>query len=127
MTSELERVCERLRIKIVARYGGAEVPEGWTPGTHPYKVTLRMGNRRLTTSFFMGPAHTIEPTAADVLACLASDARGGENTFEGFCADFGYDVDSRKAEATYKACAKMAKRLPVFLGEHFDSVANAEH
>lgn len=40
------------------------------------------------------------PTAYDILTCLTKYDPG---TFENFCADFGYDTDSRKAERTYKA------------------------
>lgn len=126
-TKSLTRVCEELGIHATSVYGGAPIPDGWTPGTHAYKVTLRLGRRRLTVPFFMGPLHTREPTAADVLSCMVSDAFAGEQNFEGFCADFGYDVDSRKAEATWKACAKTAPKLRRFLGTHFDAVASAEH
>ena len=40
------------------------------------------------------------PSAYDVLACLQKYDVG---TFENFCSEFGYDVDSRKAEKIYKA------------------------
>lgn len=40
------------------------------------------------------------PTYYDILACLTKYEVG---TFEDFCADFGYDEDSRTAEKTYKA------------------------
>jgi len=40
------------------------------------------------------------PTEYDILACLTKYDPG---TFEDFCADFGYDEDSRTAEKTYKA------------------------
>lgn len=127
MRSDLQKLCEELRIKCVAEYGGVEVPEGWTPGTHPYKCKLTFKGRALTVPFFMGPAHTSEPTAADVLACVCSDARADEQTFEDWCSDFGMDPDSRKAEATYKACAAMGPRVRRFLGDSFDAVASAEH
>ena len=67
MVSELETLCIALRIRCEA---------------HPYKVTLRKGNRRLTVPFFMGPTHSSEPTAADVLSCIVSDAHAGEDSFE---------------------------------------------
>lgn len=38
------------------------------------------------------------PTPYDVLACLTKSDPG---TFRDFCADFGYDEDSRKAEKVY--------------------------
>lgn len=41
-----------------------------------------------------------EPTEYDVLACLTKYEVG---TLEDFCAEFGYDTDSKKAEVIYKA------------------------
>ena len=127
MKSLLELVCERLNIRISSKYGTVEVPDGWPAGTHSYKVTLRLGSRTLTVPFFKGSANMSEPSAADVLYCLCSDAYSGELSFEHFCSEFGYDLDSRKAEATYKACVKLAPKVRKFLGEHFDTVASAEH
>ena len=72
MKTELTKLGERLNIRCVARYGG-EIPESWPPGTHPYHVTLRLSRRSLTCALFCGPANTNEPTAADVLCCLASE------------------------------------------------------
>ncbi len=45
----------------------------------------------------------IAPTLYDVLACLQKYEVG---TFEDFCSDFGYDLDSRTAKKTYKAVVK---------------------
>lgn len=42
----------------------------------------------------------VEPVPYDILACLQTVNPG---TFADFCADFGYDTDSRKAEKTYRA------------------------
>lgn len=59
------------------------------------------------------------PTLDMVLDSLAMDADGWTNTrdFASWCADFGMDTDSRKAEAAYKACAETAKGLRFLLGE----------
>jgi hypothetical protein len=125
--TQLERLCRKLNIRTTCEYGAVEVPEGWGAGTHPWKVRLRFGRRSLTVPFFQGCAHTSEPTAADVLSSLALDARAGDQSFEEFCGDYGYDPDSRTAERTWKACARTAPRLRRFLGDHFDEIANAEH
>lgn len=125
--SQLQVLCDKLGITCEAKYGAVEPESKWERTAHPYKVTLRFKRRRLTTAFFMGSAHTSEPTAADVLACLVSDTSAGDQSFEDFCSDLGYNVDSRKAERVYKACAKMAPRVRRFLGDDFDAVANAEH
>jgi|SRR5215472_2608761 len=129
MTSELDKLCAVKRVRIEAQYGGVEVPAGWQPGTHPYKVTLHYRGRRLTVPFFMGPANTREPTAADVLYCLVSDASSYENAtgFEDFCRDFGYDTDSRKAERIYRQLERQAPKVRRLLGEDFETFAQAEH
>lgn len=63
-----------------------------------------------------GPLLT--PNACDVVASLVMDsnvlAAGG---FEEWARDLGYDTDSRKAEATYKACLEIALKLRNGIGE----------
>jgi hypothetical protein len=129
MMSSLDRLCRNRGVKITSTFGGAEVPEGWTPGTHGYKCVLRYQGRQATVPFFMGPAHCKEPTAADVLHCLCSDTRSVDNarSFTDWCADFGYDSDSRKAEATYSSCIKLGTKVKRLLGADFELFADAEH
>lgn len=62
--------------------------------------------------FQMGSGHNgKEPTLEDVLSCVLSDARAGEQTFEDFCSDFGYDEDSRSAEKIWNACKDATVKL----------------
>lgn len=125
--SDLAKLCDSLRITCTAVYGANKTSPNDFKGSHPYRVTLRKGRRTLSTDFFMGSAHTSEPTAADVLSCLCSDTFAGEQTFEDFCSELGYDPDSRKAERTWKTCRSMAPKVRRFLGDDFDRVARAEH
>ena len=82
----------------------------------------------LTTSFFQGFAHSHDPTAADVLSSLLVDAAVEDySTFEEWCADLGYNTDSRQAYATWQGCMAMAPRVRAFLGEVFDELRDAEH
>jgi hypothetical protein len=69
--------------------------------------------------FSQGSAHTENPTLADVLDCLASDASGYENacTFEDWASEYGYETDSRKAEKTFRAIKRQAEQLKRTLGE----------
>ncbi len=53
----------------------------------------------------------IVPSAYDVLACLTKSYPG---TFEDFASDFGYDTDSRKAEAVYNAVVKEWRKVERF-------------
>lgn len=50
-------------------------------------------------------------SAYDLLACIT---KYDPSTFENFCADFGYDEDSRKAEATYQAVCKEWQKVQKF-------------
>lgn len=58
------------------------------------------------------------PSIGDVLQSLARDSdvldAGG---FEEWAGEFGYDTDSRSAEATYRACLEIATKLRAGLGE----------
>lgn len=128
-TSALSRLCERLDITCDAQYGVVDLPADWAPDAHPYKCTLRFERRTLTVPFYCGSGVTTEPDASDVLSCLCSDAMSVENArdFADWCSDMGTNTDSRKAEATYKACAKLAPKLRRFLGDRFDEVCRAEH
>jgi hypothetical protein len=67
------------------------------------------------------------PTARDVLDSLVSDASSIENSrdFEDWAGDCGYDTDSRKAEATYNECCRLARELRLFLGRRaYDELLN---
>ena len=77
--------------------------------------------------------HTIErlrktfvhaPIIDDVLFSLVMDALYGSETFGDFCADFGYDEDSRKVLKIYLECQKTADKirrlLPVSLDKAID-------
>ena len=75
----------------------------------------------LTVYFSQGSAHTKPPTLVNVLDCLASDASGIDNarTFEDWANDYGYDTDSRKAEATYRTICAQAQELKRLLGDAY--------
>jgi hypothetical protein len=58
------------------------------------------------------------PTAADVLYSLLSDASAIDSpTYEDWADDYGYDRDSRKGEAIYRACIEIGLKLRAALGE----------
>lgn len=106
----------------------------WMPGAHHWKVTLRMQaersnrDRTMTVPFSQGSAHTASPTASDVLGCLVMDSAGIDNatSFEDWCAEYGYDTDSRKAEKTFTACERQARKLRQFLGSAYDEAMQAK-
>ena len=74
-----------------------------------YRITLK--NKLHTYRFNFGQSINntgIAPRPYDILSCLTKYEVG---TFENFCGDYGYDIDSRKAYKTYKAVMKEWKNV----------------
>lgn len=92
-----------------------DMPEGFDQGGNAWRVTLRYRGKQLTTPFYTG-SMAGEPTAASVLESLILDASCTESSFEEWCADFGYDTDSRRAYSIFMACKATAVKLEKFLG-----------
>ena len=74
--------------------------------------------------FFPKPGYTTwgqkvhEPSASDVLSSLCLDASVLDfSSFEEWADDYGYDPDSRKAEAIYRACLQNTLALRRYLGD----------
>lgn len=96
----------------------------WGRGAHHYLVTLARGKRAMAVPFSMGSGlrdsngAPRQPTAADVLDCLANDAASVDNArdFEDWASELGMDPDSR-AERTYRAVLEQRETLEDFLGE----------
>lgn len=103
-----------MTIKPVTRNPHMDMPIG---SSH-YECALHMDARTMKVPFSQGPAVKGAPDAASVLDCLASDSSSFENnhSFEDWCAEYGYDSDSRKHEKTFKAVEKEAAALQKFLG-----------
>jgi hypothetical protein len=125
---QLKTLCDRSpRVRADFRYGEAKDP-GWPGAAHNWRVTLRYRDRKITTDFFGGEAIT-NPSAADVLGSLIMDATSFESaqSFEGWCGDYGYDTDSRRAFELWHWVEKLAPRVRAFLGADFDRFAEAEY
>lgn len=85
---------------------------------HCIKLARPLTGKRLQFPFwnsFSDAQTEKEPTAYDVLACIASDLNCPES-FEEFCSEYGYETDSRKAHATWKRCSAFGKKLVAFFG-----------
>lgn len=133
MRSQLDRFCDEHNIKAECVYGGN------VPGSHPWRVTLRRrsnGERRqLSVDFFQGPAICAEPTPADVLSCLLSDASSVDNCcdFEEWAEDYGFldDFDEgalRRARRVWDACEALQLKLERFLGcDLYDRAIVCDH
>ena len=133
MTEKLTDLCEFFKIRAHANAvdSNPNMESEMLDGSRHYKVRLfRMVDgkqRSLTVPFSQGPAIKDPPTAADVLSCLVSDARLGDQSFEDFCKELAYDSDSRRAERTWRACSRMGSKVVAFLGDEFERFEKAEH
>ena len=93
-------------------------PANWEPAGNHYRVTISSKNRGRITFDFWGSLNDaskgIDPSVYDVLACISSDVYIPDE-FGDFCAEFGYDEDSIKAQQTFRRSDRFAKRLREFL------------
>ena len=104
-------------VKLVPRLVGLRVnSDGWK--NYLWKVTLERWSRFVQLEYHCGTGHVKDgvptpPELSDVIYSLLTDLQGGRETFEDFCASFGYDDDSRKAHRIWLKCkasgAKLAK------------------
>jgi len=119
-TVSIEEFVKANRITLTSEYADHNPHMDDSQNMDNYKCMLRRGNARMTLYFSKGIGHHgTEPTAKEILDCLASDAAGIENSrsCDEWCLEYGYNTDSRKAEKTFKACEHLTKRLRTFLGE----------
>lgn len=122
--SNLEHMAKANNLRIECK-DGAPYNEKFKDSTG-YMVTLKLGRKRMTVPFYMGSAHTNEPSACDVISCLISDSTAaGYESFEEWASDYGYDTDSREAERTFKTCVGIGRRLRKFLGDDYQAWCNA--
>jgi len=86
-----------------------------------YRLTCETGKlyRLSVTGDAPWPLGKTQPTPdfLDVLYCLVMDASVRHNaTYEEWASEYGYDEDSRKGEAVYRACQKQTTDLLRVLG-----------
>lgn len=86
-----------------------------------YRITLKNDIHRFSFNFGQSIANTGEvPTPYAVLSCLT---KYDPYSFECFCADYGYDPDSRTAERIYKAvCNEYENICKLFTEEQIEQL-----
>lgn len=98
----------------------ARFPEGQRQKNEVIAAECEAGYKQHVYSFGMSSRkrEPILPDACDVLASLSMDSSVLDASgFEEWARDLGYDTDSRKAEAIYRACLDIALKLRNGLGE----------
>jgi hypothetical protein len=92
------------------------------PGTLPYNLTVH-GDAAIKNECETGYSRVtankpIVPDFADVLHSLVMDSDVIDYpTYEDWAGNFGYDPDSRKGEAIYRACLEIALKMRNAIGE----------
>jgi hypothetical protein len=106
-------------VKVPTRW--EDQPEGLTLdetfafNTLRNKPSAQLNDKALHASFAakLAKAQKVVPQLADVMHSLVRDGEAffDATTFEDWAANMGYDADSRKAEAIYKACDDIGRKL----------------
>ncbi len=95
--------------------------KGWDANMrHFHCIINRHGESgTMKIDFSMGSGLKGDPTLTSVLDCLAGDLSDLANhlSFEEWAAEYGYDPDSRKAEAIYKAIEQQREDISQILSD----------
>lgn len=103
---------EKQALNFAKKYGvklqilGLEYKSMWNDrqNRHVFKCKLLRNRKIYTFEFGQSIVNgSKEPTLYNILSCLV---KSDPETFEEFCAEFGYYIDSRNAVRTYKAVCK---------------------
>lgn len=124
-------------VTYMATYVGERKRDGWDCDAWVITMARKDGHTSETFEYFTGrglrkvakidaihakhrgiqaAGKPVEPHPADVLHCVLLDSSAVGQSFESWCSDFGYDSDSRKAEANYRACQNNADKIARLLG-----------
>jgi hypothetical protein len=120
--AQAHRFLSENKLSLKLAWQGNEAPSWATDGVHgdKFRVTIKRKHGNSLTFDFWGSyndkQHRRKPSAYSVLACISGDAYCPD-TFEMFCSEYGYDEDSRKAEAIFKRALEFSRKLNDFFSE----------
>lgn len=113
---------------------GVGFPNDSFSGLHnQFYVTVKNTDNNSITGFdFYGSTNDFNQGVTEIkgeellnaFECFISDAIAGEQDFEDFCSEFGYDSDSRKAEKIHKECIKSLNKAKSILEDDIYDFAN---
>lgn len=135
--TELKRLAELTKSKRVTLHdaGGNETLKLCRPawecdlaGKLRQKLTCTLSRNGNTVSFdfYRHHSHEKQPLSTiELLYCVALDADAMNDTFDGWCENFGFDSDSIKALSTYNACVDSGRKLAkIFSPVELDQLRN---
>jgi len=95
--------------------------------SNQYRITLSYKGQKYSLDYWMGIGCKKGPDSAGVMSCLLLDASALDMSFDSWCMEYGYDIDSRKAEKIYFECCESGARLQKFLGSDYRMFQSAEN
>lgn len=127
--NQAKEFCDKTKTNIYINFMES-VKDPWRNGSNhyanKYKVTIKRNKKQMTVIFTDSIANYYnckEPTAYDILACLT---KYDPYSFEDFCAEYGYDVDSRKAYNTYLAVQKEYNNVQRLFNDVIEELAEIQ-
>ncbi len=117
--AQADEFLNKFGMTFKAAWKSRKAPSWAKDGIHGdhYRVTIKRKTGGSLTFDFWGSLHDKRqgkhPNAYDVLACISGDLYCPE-TFSEFCAEYGYDDDSREAERTFKTASAFMRKLRDF-------------
>ena len=121
----MRSIVASLKVRITFTTGERPDSKSWGAGAMHYRVTVHHARKRMTVWYSHGSAICADPTAEDVLGCLASDASAADQDFPEWCAEYGY-TDPGEAYKTWQACRKTRDDLARVFGRNLSRVLSAE-
>jgi len=108
-------------IRVSAVYVGDEAAPFMSDNYNNHRVSVYNANNGKRTYFkywasIMSPELRTRYDALNALYCFVSDAVSGLDSFNDFCSNFGYDIDSRTAYKTWQVCQHSATKAQRVLG-----------
>ena len=118
---ELQSAFDKTGLSVEIRGGYLDKDsDGWEH--YAFNVLFKNGQKEASFDWKQGIGHVIKnkysnnvipkkPNPGEMLARICSESLDCRESFEEWAATFGYDSDSRKAEAVYNACKRNSEKL----------------
>ena len=92
------------------------VPDNW----HNHRVVVSFNGKRTSFEFWASIASPELRSKSDLLGALVmflDDGLSGQDSFDEFCYNLGYDQDSIQAHKTWQACKRAGNRARRVFGD----------
>lgn len=128
----VQKYLDSIGVKASIMYCGETIRDNWRCDTwritvvavkvsHSFEYCTDLGHRKIDSFKRKCPVY---PAVADLLYSLQSGTSACEQSFDDWCADYGYDTDSRKALDVYLLCQQnSAKYNQLFSREQREAIA----